>query len=343
MAYTTINKSTEHFNTKLYTGTGSAQSITGVGHQPDLTWIKSRSNTAFHLLTDAVRGVTKQLYSNAASAENTDSSHITAFNTDGFSVGSAGDVNTSGNAFASWNWKGNGTGSSNSDGSLTSTVSANQTAGFSIVTYTGSSSASTVGHGLNAVPKMIITKTRASGYEWGVYHEAMGNEKHLLLDTTGGEGDGEYWNDTTPTSSVFSLGGQKINVNYSGQTYVAYCFAEKTGYSKFGKYIGNGNADGVFVYTGFKPAFVIMRRYDAGDNWVLQDSARDPYNPSDTRLFPDSSGGDSTNSNYNMDFLSNGFKLRNTNSNSNTNSGTYIYMAIGQSLVGSNNVPCTAR
>ena len=343
MAYTTINKSTDYFNTKIFTGNGGTNAITGVGHQPDLVWLKNRSTTDSYSLYDAVRGVTKRLKSDNANAESTQSNGLTAFGTDGFTVGDHGGVNGNGNAIVSWNWKANGAGSSNSDGSLSSTVSVNQTAGFSIVTYTGSSSYATVGHGLNAVPKMIITKTRASGYEWAVYHNAMGNEKHILLDTNGGQGDDSYWYDTTPTSSVFSLGGQKINVNYSGQTYVAYCFAEKTGYSKFGKYTGNGNTNGAFVYTGFKPAFVIMRRYDSGDNWVLQDNTRDPYNPSDTRLFPDDSGGDSSNSNYYMDFLSNGFKLRNTNSNSNINNGSYLYMAFGQSLVGSNNIPCTAR
>ena len=344
MAYTTINKSTDYFNTKIFTGNGGTNAITGVGHQPDLVWLKNRSTTDSYSLYDAVRGVTKRLKCDNANAESTQSNGLTAFGTDGFTVGDHGGVNGNGNAIVSWNWKANGAGSSNSDGSLSSTVSVNQTAGFSIVTYTGSSSASTVGHGLNAVPKMIITKTVSSGYEWAVYHNAMGNEKHLLLDTNGGQGDDSYWNDTTPTSSVFSLGGQKINVNYSGQTYVAYCFAEKTGYSKFGSYTGNGNADGAFVYTGFKPAFVVMRRFDSGDNWVLQDNGRDTYNPSDTRLFPDVPEGDSSNSNYYMDFLSNGFKLKNTNSNSNTNGGSYLYMAFAEEpLVASSNIPATAK
>ena len=253
-------------------------------------------------------------------------------------------MNGSSKTYASWNWKANGTGSSNSDGSLSSTVSVNQTAGFSIVTYTGSSSASTVGHGLNAVPKMIITKTRASGYEWAVYHNAMGNEKHLLLDTNGAMGDGEYWNDTTPTSSVFSLGGQKINVNYSGQTYVAYCFAEKTGYSKFGSYVGNGNADGTFVYTGFKPAFIISKNTSTTMHWSMNDTKRDPFNVGSKRLWPSQSNAEVTNSGYYIDYLSNGFKIRSNSSSWNGSGNTMIYMAFASApLVGSNNVPCTAR
>ena len=330
MAYTTINKSTDYFNTKLFTGTGSSNAVTGVGFQPDLTWIKNRSNTDSHSLYDAVRGVTKRLKSDSAGAETTQSNGLTAFGTDGFTVGDHSGVNGSGNAIVSWNWKANGAGSSNSDGSLSSTVSVNQTAGFSIVTYTGSSSASTVGHGLNAVPKMIITKTRASGYEWAVYHNAMGNEKHLLLDTNGAMGDGEYWNDTTPTSSVFSLGGQKINVNYSGQTYVAYCFAEKTGYSKFGSYVGNGNADGTFVYTGFKPAWVLTKAADATYQWYIFDNKRpENSNPNNTRLFAEANNGESTSTNT-LNFLSNGFQITASDAQINGDGTIIAYLAIAE-------------
>ena len=341
MAYTTINKSTDYFNTKIFTGNGGTNAITGVGHQPDLVWLKNRSTTDSYSLYDAVRGVTKRLKSDNANAESTQSNGLTAFGTDGFTVGDHGGVNGNGNAIVSWNWKANGAGSSNSDGSLSSTVSVNQTAGFSIVTYTGSSSYATVGHGLNAVPKMIITKTRASGYEWAVYHNAMGNEKHLLLDTNGGQGDDSYWNDTTPTSSVFSLGGQKINVNYSGQTYVAYCFAEKTGYSKFGSYIGNSSADGSFVYTGFKPSWILIKNStDSSNNWHIYDNKRLGYNVDNNMLRANLSNAEQTDDD--IDILSNGFKLRRNSGAFNTGH-TYIYMAFGQSLVGSNNVPCTAR
>ena len=353
MAYTTINKSTDYFNTKLYTGNGSSQSITGIGHQPDFTWIKSRSSTAFHLLTDAVRGVTKQLYSNSTTAENTNSYHITSFNSDGFSVGSAGDVNGNGTNFVSWNWKANGSGSSNTDGSITSTVSANTTAGFSIVKYTGTGSNLTAGHGLGSVVKMFFVKELDNSNSWEVFHASEGASKNAQLNTTAVfESQGSNrWNSTAPTSTTISIGTDS-GVNRSSSNYIAYCFAEKKGYSKFGSYTGNGNADGTFIYTGFKPAFVMFKRSDGGsENWALLDSTRSYANVSNHTLAANSSnaessfgGGESVfGASNKVDILSNGIKIREASNYNNTSGATYIYMAFGQSLVGSNNVPCTAR
>ena len=346
MAYTTINKSTEHFNTKLYNGTGSSNAITGVGFQPDFTWIKRRNSATAHHLHNAISGATKVLNSNTTNAESTDAQKLSSFDSDGFTVGTNGDANNSSGTFASWNWKANGAGSSNTAGSLNSTVSVNQTAGFSIVKYTagGSSAVSTIGHGLNAVPKMIIVKgtdANSSPDQWMVYHEALGNTKRIKLNSTDGPATGSgYWNNTTPTSSLFTVGSSSEGNSANG-VYIAYCFAEKTGYSKFGSYVGNGNADGVFVYLGFKPSFVMTKCTSAsGQSWHMQDNKRDGFNYNNHRLFAESNSAESTTSR--MDLLSNGFKYRDGDGQG--NGQTFIYMAFAEApLVGSNNVPCTAR
>ena len=350
MAYTTINKSGDYFNTKLYTGNGSTQSITGVGFQPDLIWIKDRDATDWHWWNDAVRGATKTIHSNTTSAESTQATSITAFNTDGFTLGNDGAVNRNNDNYASWNWLASNTsGSSNTDGSITSTVSANTTSGFSIVKYTGTNSNSTIGQGLGAVPKMMIIKNIGSSYEWCVYHEALAANQNLYLNTTAAAAEsdvGDVWNSTAPTTTTFGVGGNKIYTNYQSENYIAYCFAEKTGYSKFGSYTGNGNADGTFVYTGFKPAWV-MRKYSgggsaSGEGWEMLDSARSPFNVADERLKADSNGAESTGSNYYVDFLSNGFKCRTVDNATNNSGATYIYMAFAaEPLVGDN--PATAR
>ena len=340
MAYTTINKSSDHFNTKLYTGTGSSNAQTGIGFQPDFTWIKSRSNTYSHSLTDAVRGVTKKLASNNSNAEYTSTTEITSFDSDGFTVGTDAGVNNSSSTFASWNWKANGSGSSNSDGSISSTVSANTTAGFSIVKYTGTGSAATVGHGLGVVPKFLITKALNDGRSWLTYNATDGSGKGIDLNGTGASNtNSAYWNNTTPTTSVVSLGG---NVQTSGSyDYIMYCFAEKKGFSKFGSYTGNGNVDGAFVYTGFKPAVLIVKTNTTTGGWQIYDSKRNTSNPTSKFLVPSSNAAETSGSN-DIDFLSNGFKTR-TTANPGTTDG-FIYMAFAEApLVGSNNVPCTAR
>jgi len=341
MAYTTINKSTDYFNTKLYTGNSSTLNVTGVGHQPDFTWIKDRTSAGDDFaMYDAVRGATKRIRSNQNDAENTQSTGLTSFDSDGFTVGTNGASNGNGDTFVSWNWKANGQGSSNTDGSINTTyTSANTTAGFSISTYTGTGSNATVGHGLGSVPKMIIVKRTNATDVWRVYHSSIGATKHLVLNTTAAEATGSnVWNDTAPTSSVFSISTDSA-VNASGATYVAYCFTEKTGYSKFGSYVGNSNADGTFVYTGMKPSFVLLKKTNGTEAWLLMDNKRQGYNPENEYLVPNSNTVEGT-ANH-IDLLSNGFKL--TTNGGGFNVGNFIYMAFGQSIVGNNNVPATAR
>ena len=342
MAYSTINKSTDYFNTKLYTGNGSARSITGVGFQPDWCWFKNRSTTNGHSIFDAVRGATKNIISNSNGAESTSSNGLTAFASDGFSVGTDGDVNGNGNNIVSWNWKANGQGSSNTDGSINTTyTSVNTTAGFSISKYVGTGSNATVGHGLGVAPKVVITKNLDTADNWIVYHESIGNTKGAFLNLTNAPGTSSaYWNNTTPTSSVFSV-GTEVPMNKSGDDIIAYCFAEKTGYSKFGSYVGNGNADGTFVYTGFKPAFLMVKRTDTADTWIMYDNKRIGYNPNNYFLQANSNAAESSSDRF--DLLSNGFKPRYDWTPINASGGTYIYMAFGQSIVGSNNIPATAR
>jgi hypothetical protein len=351
MAYSSIVKPSDYFNTKLYTGNGSTQSITGVGFQPDMTWVKSRSSSAWHNLFDAVRGATKRLQVNSDGAESTETNSLTSFDSDGFTVGSSGDVNGSGNSTVAWNWKANGSGSANTDGSINSTVSANTTAGFSIVSYTGTGANATVGHGLGVVPQVVIARSRSNGgagWNWGVYHKDLGNTNAVFLNSTAASTSvSAYWNNTSPTSSVFSLGSDGV-VNLSSGTFIAYCFAEKTGYSKFGSYTGNGNADGTFVYTGFKPAFVLWKRTeDAGYDWDLYDTARDTHNVAFKELIPNGNGAESSSTVLSLDILSNGFKLRTSNGNGNDSGKPYIYMAFAEEPLvansGSNGVPATAR
>jgi hypothetical protein len=346
MAYTTINKSTDYFNTKTWTGTGSSNALTGVGFQPDWVWIKRRDQTAWHYLTDAVRGVTKTIYSNDTAAQATQSNGLTAFGSDGFTVGSQGDINESGGTYVGWNWKANGAGSSNTDGSINSTVSVNTTSGFSIVKYTGNSGgngySATIGHGLGVAPKLIFVKCITHSAEWNVY--ANDATDFLILNESNATSDDDTrWYDTAPTNSVFTV-GTNSNVNNVGRDYIAYCFAEKTGYSKFGTYTGNGNADGSVIYTGFKPAFYIIKRLDTTGSWIIKDTKRPGYNVNGTYLVADTNIAEATGSgNLATDEYSNGFKMRGTSAAINENGGTYTYLAFGQTLVGSNNIPATAR
>ena len=343
MAYTTINKSTDYFNTKLYTGNNTSQAITGVGFQPDWVWIKSRTDTNSHNSWDSVRGVNKYLENDTTKVETTDSNGLTAFGTDGFTVGSRDAINDNSVNFASWNWKANGAGSSNSDGSITSTVSANTTAGFSIVKYSGTGSNGTVGHGLGVAPKIVLVKNLGQTTDWYMYTEMTGNTHSMLLNSNSAK-VGPYsdnWNNTSPTTTTFSVGTSGA-INSSIADHIAYCFAEKTGYSKMGSYVGNNNADGPFVYTGFKPALIFFKNIEASENWLMFDNRRIGYNSGNYHLFPNASNVENTGTGNYVDMLSNGFKIR-VATNSINVSQNQIYMAFGQSLVGSNNVPCTAR
>ena len=340
MAYTTINKSGDYFNTKLYTGNGGTQGITGVGFKPDLNWIKDRDGTPSHVLHDIIRGVTKRLMSNNTNAEDT-GSQINSFDTDGFTVPNNNN-NTNGNDYVSWNWLGSNTTASNSNGSITSTVSFNTTSGFSIVKWSGTGATATVGHGLGVAPSVVIVKQLTGTGAWYSYFKPLGNGNAVVLNATDASSSTGIWNNTSPTNQVFSVINNPV-VNASGSTYIAYCFAEKQGYSKFGSYTGNGSTDGTFVYTGFKPAFVITKASSTAQSWQMSDNKRDTFNAVDHRLQPNESSAEATSLEW-IDFCSNGFKLRNNDVAWNGSGQTYIYMAFASApLVGSNNVPCTAR
>ena len=344
MAYISFQPS-DHFNTKLYSGTGSSNAITGVGFQPDWVWIKNRSGVASHALMDAVRGNNKSLRSNTTGAEYTNT-YFTSFDSDGFTLTSSEtDVNASSTNYASWNWLANGSGSANTDGSISSTVSANTTAGFSIVKWTGTGANATIGHGLGSVPKFIITKRYSTTGDWVTYSEALGNGKYIILNSTDAEATGStFWNSTTPTSSVFSVGTAN-GTNQSGQTFIGYCFAEKKGFSKFGSYTGNGSTDGAFIYTGFRPAFFMWKASSTTGGWYTIDNKRSDYNPSDKLLGANDSAAESAfGYNYDHDFLSNGIKTRYGSFDMNQSGVTYIYMAFAEHpLVSSNDIPAVAR
>jgi hypothetical protein len=326
----------EHFNTVLYTGNNTADTaITGVGFQPDWTYIKSMSPAGSSNLYDAVRGVSAGgLTSNATAAEYYSSDQFTSFDSDGFTLpaDTAGYSNYNTRTYVAWNWKANGSGSANTDGDMaeTVTVSANTDAGFSIVTYTGDGSAGTVGHGLSKAPDMVIVKSRSAAGHWYVYHSgntSAPETDRLLLSTVNiTDDDAAYWNDTAPTSSVFTV-GTNSDVNTDDNTYVAYCFHSVDGFSKFGSYTGNNDDDGTFVYTGFRPKLVILKTNVTGtDSWMMYDTEREPYNLADTALFADTSGAESTSAAKAIDILSNGFKMRGADGAVN-DAHTYVYMA----------------
>ena len=346
MAYTTINKSSLHMNTKLYTGNSSTQSITGVGFQPDLTWIKQRGGTTNHVLYDAVRGAYWTIQSNTNSTQSADDG-LTGWNSDGFNIGNVATTNLNTSTYAGWNWKAGTSVSGNTSGSGTSktyTGSVNTDSGFSIIRYFGNGTLGhTIPHHLGVAPSMMIIKiTDGDTSDWYVYHKDLGNTGILFLSNTNASSNSNaYWNSTTPTSSVFTVGDQTGN-NSNNNTFVAYCFADVQGYSKFGSYIGNGNADGTFVYTGFKPAFVMRKDTSATNEWTLIDSKRSTYNQTNQTLVPNAS--DAEDGDFDIDILSNGFKCRTAESAHNGSGRTYIYMAFAEApLVGDNNVPCTAR
>ena len=330
MAYTTIDDPSAYFQTALYTGDGNAQTITNDGNsdlQPDWVWISMRSHADNRVLFDSVRGVTKRLVSNLNSLEVTVSDMVTAFNSDGFSVGTNTNVTGDGKTFVGWQWK------------------KTADAGFDIVTATGTGSAKTIAHSLSAVPHIIISKEKTGSVnDWTIYHHkntAAPETDSLILNETNATADqNTHWNDTAPTSSVFTVGSGSVT-NRNNSTYVYYLFSEKQGFSKFGSYTGNANADGTFVYTGFKPAWVMVKKSSATNNWVIQDTKRNPHNMMTEFLMANVSDAESTGLNF--DFLSNGFKLR-SNSGGSNSAATYIYMAFaGEPLVTSEGVPATAR
>ena len=359
MAYTTIDDPSAHFHTLLYTGDGnSGRALTNSANagdlQPDWVWIKKRAggSARAHNLYDSTRGATKLLHSNSSDQESTQNAGLTAFGTNGFTLGSDDGVNGSGGGtYVAWQWKANSgttTDGSSSDSVSTSNYQANTTAGFSIVTYTGNATAgATVAHGLGAVPNWIIVKDRDASKNWVNYHQSIGNDRSITLNTTDAQSAStDHWHNTTPTSSVFYLGNYS-HVNANSDKFVAYCFAEKQGYSKFGKYTGNDATDGPFVYLGFKPAWVIIKHVDGSaggtKNWYMYDNKRSPQNVNDNTLIANGNGAESENSAYDIDMLSNGFKIRNAEGPIN-NAASYIYMAFAEHpFVSSKGVPVTAK
>jgi len=325
----------------LYPGTGSSQSITGVGFQPDFVWIKEREvGTADHGLYDAVRGVQKQLESNNLDQETTETTGLTAFGTDGFTVGALAQLNTITDKYVAWNWNAGGSNATNTSGTITSTVRANTTAGFSIVTWTGNgASSATIGHGcqvggIPTAPSMIIVKNRSASWGWFVYNKYLPNPNtgRLQLNLPNGEipgGTPGPWNNTAPTSTVFSLGNNTFpEVNGSGNLILAYCFAEVAGYSAFGSYTGNGVPDGPFVFTGFRPRWILIKNSSATASWYIYDAVRNTFNVVDKLLYPNLSNAEDT---YTFgDMLSNGFKIRSTDSGMNSNGNTIIYAAFAE-------------
>jgi len=358
MAYTTIDDPSAHFHTLLYTGDGnSGRALTNSANagdlQPDWVWIKKRAggSARAHNLYDSTRGATKLLHSNSSDQESTQNAGLTAFGTNGFTLGSDDGVNGSGGGtYVAWQWKANSgttTDGSSSDSVSTSNYQANTTAGFSIVTYTGNATAgATVAHGLGAVPNWIIVKDRDASKNWVNYHQSIGNDRSITLNTGDAQSAStDHWHNTTPTSSVFYLGNYS-HVNANSDKFVAYCFTEKQGYSKFGSYRGNGSStvtEGPFIYTGFKPAWTMIKRADsANDGWYIHDSTRGPSNVIDKAFRANANNAESS---ENIDFLSNGFAIRiGANNNFNNASGTYIYMAFAEHpFVSSKGVPVTAR
>jgi len=350
MAYTTINKSTDYFNTKLYTGNSSTQTISSVGFQPDFTWIKHRSGATAHMLFDSIRGALYRLQSNSSNSSVSAANTLTSWNSDGFALGSENDTNASGQTYASWNWKAGTAVSGSTTGSGTAktyTGSVNTTAGFSIIKYVGNGTAGhTIPHHLGTANiGSIFVKNLDSGSDyWYSYHKPLGATKTLILNETDAVDTNTMWNNTAPTSSVFSVGALSGS-NSNNANYIAYIFSDIQGYCKTGTYTGNGNADGTFVYTGFKPAWLMVFAYQAGnENWIMVDNKRDGFNVENEQLFPNTSGAEE--SNDEVDLLSNGFKLRRANTRMN-GSIPYIYMTFAENpfvaTSGSKGVPVTAR
>jgi hypothetical protein len=325
----------------LYGGTGATQVISNAdngttGFKPDFVWLKARSNGNTHVLTDSVRGISNYLFTNLTSAEQaaTAGTAVTSLNSNGFTLGletsTSGSTNNSGYTYVGWQWQaGQGTTSSNTNGSITSTVSVNATAGFSVVTYAGTGANATIGHGLSTAPQFIAIKIRNNTYSWRNYHASLGNAGYIYFNSSDAyTASSTTFNSTSPTSSVFSI-GTEVNTNANGGTFVAYCWAPVAGFSQFGSYTGNGSTDGPFIYTGFRPKFILTKRTDVLSDWWIMDSSRSPYNNAVNTLYPNLSDAEYSYSTGD-DFLSNGFKVRNTNGSQNASGGTYIYACFAE-------------
>ena len=345
MTYATFNKPSLHFNTVLYTGNGGTNAITGVGFQPDFVWIKVRDDTSSHRAFDNVRGVTKRLKPDTNEAEATAATELTTFGADGFTVGSSAAINGNGDNHVAWNWKASNSTAANSDGDIASTVSANTSAGFSVVKWTANGSdADTIGHGLGVEPKVVLYKQLNQTGSWYWCYKYVDNTlDYMHINGNNSKSDlniGTYGFTTSTTITNLGFG--------NNDSLLAYCFAEKKGYSKIGYYTGNGNSDGTFVYTGFAPAWAIIKRTNNTSNWGMNDTTRD-FNSqygNTKSLYSNSSAAETTSSSLNIDFLSNGMKLRSSNSEYNDSGSTYIYMAFAQEPLVANvgqGIPATAK
>jgi len=319
----------DYFDIDTYTGTSATHERSELQFQPDFVWIKGRSDAYSSRIFDAVRGVDKVLVSDSTQAEfdGGGTTYMSSFDSDGFTLTSNISVNGTSKTYVAWNWKANGSGVSNTDGSITSTVSANTESGFSIVSYTGTGSNATVGHGLDSAPDMFIVKNRDRSADWYIYHTDLGATKNLKFTTASAATQAGVFNNTEPTSTVFSLGTNSA-LNASGEDIIAYCFHSVEGFSKFSSYVGNGSSDGVFVYTGFRPAFLLYKRTGGASSWALIDSERGISNPIGPYVFPDTSDAEA--SATILDFTSNGFKIRATFNSTNASGETYIYMAFAE-------------
>ena len=342
----TIDDGSKHFNTVIWSGDGTDdRSITGVGFQPDTVWYKERNNAVSHRWVDAVRGIGKELYVDLSNAEYSASNELQAYESDGFQIGSDGSINGNNDTYVGWCWKGSNSTATNNEGSITSTTSVNTTAGFSIVTYTGNATnGATVGHGLGAIPRMVITKARDdSPSNWQVYHAGLTNYQYYVrLNTTAAQDTGSGMSND-PTSTLLRLSQSSQN-NQNGIDFVGYCFKEVIGYSKFNYYNGNGSTDGTFVYTGFRPSFFMTKPMSTTGEWTIYDNKRDTFNVADRRLVANDLASEYNNGNGLIDFLSNGFKMRVNHPSNNSNGVTYIYMAFAENpFVDSSGIPVTAR
>tara|TARA_R100001463_G_scaffold81462_1_gene136001 strand:+ start:402 stop:1445 length:1044 start_codon:yes stop_codon:yes gene_type:complete len=346
MAYASITKPSLHHECNLYQANGSGKTISGMGFRPDMIWTKNRSTGSYiPAIVDVVRGGTKKIFTSNTDAEATDSNAVTSFTSDGYVFGSSGSFNYSTDNYVNWCWKaGGGQGSSNTDGSINTTyTSVDTTGGFSISTYTGAGSNATVGHGLGVAPQVVWIKRLSNVDGMVVGHKSMGFDNIMKMDRTNAKAaSSNYFQDTAPSSSVVSIGSD-TGVGDVGNTYVMYAFAEKKGYSKFGSYTGNGNSDGTFIYTGFRPAWIMLKRTDSADWWGVWDDRRLGYNP-DTYHMRINESNYTENAKH-VDQLSNGFKIRETDTAINGSGGNYIYMAFAAEPLVANvgaSIPATA-
>jgi len=345
MAYSTIDDPSLHFNTVLYTGTGSEQTVSGVNFSPGLTWLKSRSNGQPNVLSDSVRGGNKQLYTADTQAETTYSQYLKSFNSDGFVLGTDSGINQSSQTFVSWNWKAGGSASNNTDGNKTISLSVNTTAGFSVGTYAGTGQDSTIGHGLGAVPDWLMIKNRSSGSrKWQLWHNGLtGTNKYLAIDRSGAElTDSASWDNTAHSNTVWNTYGSG-EANQNGENFVCYAWTSIQGFSKFGSYTGNGNANGPFIYTGFKPAWIMTKQINGGSSWIVHDNKRDPINTVTEYFTVEENDAAGTLANS-FDLCSNGFKVRTSNGDRNSSGDSFAYWAFAESpLVNSEGIPNNAR